>query len=430
MLSHNENELICRVGEQTPMGRSLRHYWTPFLQSSDLIEAGGDPRRIELLGQSFVAFRGEDGVIGLLDEGCCHRGASLALGRVEGCGIRCLFHGWKFAADGTLLETPNIADPRFRKRIRARAYPVREAGGLVWAYLGPKEFEPEFPRWNWLKLPAANRVNSLHVLDCNYVQVTEGLVDSAHLSILHADGVARASDLELDYGARVSAMGKDLLPRLEIQDDESGFRYAALRVRDGEPGLRDVRVTQFVAPYSVYNANGDIVTIMVPATDTRTLFFHVFWDEEKPIGEEPLRSRQLDFVGLDRSTLCSFGIALDSPEADRPGWHNGFHQDRAAMRAGRSFTGISGIVEEDAIMAIGSGPIRDRTLENLCPSDLAVAGLYRALLSVARAEPGWIVSAEQDDVVRGWTATLDEGRNWRDMTGPPQQPAPSHLQTA
>lgn len=430
MLSHNENKLICRVGAQTPMGRSLRHYWTPFLQSSDLIEAGGDPKRVELLGQSFVAFRGEDGVIGLLDEGCCHRGASLALGRVEGCGIRCLFHGWKFAADGALLETPNVADPRFRERIRARAYPVREAGGLIWAYLGPKEFEPEFPRWTWLNLPAANRVNSLHVLDCNYVQVIEGLVDSAHLSILHADGVARASDLELDYGARVSAMGKDLIPKLEIQDSESGFRYAALRVCDSEPDSRDVRVTQFVAPYSVFNANGDIVTIMVPATDTRTLFFHIFWDEEKPLGLEPLRSRQLNFVGLDQNTLRAFGIALDSSEADRPGWHNGFHQDRAAMRAGRSFTGMPGIVEEDAIMAIGSGPIRDRTLENLCPSDLAVAALYKALLAVARAEADRIVSAERDDLVRGWTATLDDGQNWRDMAGPPTQPAPPHLQTA
>ncbi len=413
MLSHKDNELMCRVGPKTAMGRALRRFWTPFLQGSDLPVAGGDPRRVELLGQGFVVFRGADGVVGMLDEGCCHRGVSLALGRVEGCGIRCLFHGWKFAVDGTLIEAPNVADARFRDRVRARAYPVREAGGLIWAYLGPKDDVPPFPAWDWLSLPDAHRITSLHIVDCNFVQVTEGLVDSAHLGILHADGLSRADSLEIDYGHRVAQMSVDLAPRLELQETDSGFRYAAIRRSEERAGAFDTRVTQFVAPYFVFNANGDILTIMVPASDTRTLFFHVFWDAVNRIGEEPMRSQQLDFVGLDRLTLAHFGIALDTPELERPGFHNGFHQDRAAMRAGRSFTGLAGLIEEDVAMAVSSGPIRDRTTENLCPSDMAVAGLYKALLRLARADAPIVPDNAQDHLVRGWTLTLEPGDGWR-----------------
>jgi len=415
MLSNKDNELMCRVGPDTPMGSALRRYWTPFLQSSDLSEPGGDPRRIELLGQTFVAFRGTDGVIGLLDEACCHRGPSLALGRVEGCGIRCLFHGWKFAADGTLLETPNVSDPRFRERVRAKAYSVREAGGLIWTYLGPKDEEPPFPAWNFLDLPDSHRITSLHIYDCNYVQVTEALVDSSHLSILHSNGVAKAGDIDIDYGQRVAMMGVDLAPRFEVQETDSGFRYAAIRRTEEQPDQHQTRVTQFVAPYFVFNANGDILTIMVPASDVKTLFFHVFWDMEKRIGEEPLRSKQLKFVGLDDETLTHYGVGLDAPEAARPGWHNKFMQDRDAMREGRSFTGLAGLIEEDVAVAVSSGPIRNREKENLCPADLAVAALYKALLKLVRADPPITPTNEDDRSVRGWTKELAAGENWRTL---------------
>src|SRR5437868_2681183 len=129
MLSREDNELMCRVGPGTGMGEVMRRTWMPALLSSEMPERGGDPVHVELLGENFVAFRDGDGNIGLLDEHCCHRGASLAVGRVEKCGIRCIYHGWVFAADGQVLETPNVADPRFKERFKAKSYPVREAGG-------------------------------------------------------------------------------------------------------------------------------------------------------------------------------------------------------------------------------------------------------------------------------------------------------------
>src|SRR5882757_3386707 len=139
MLSDVDNDLICRVGPGTAMGKAMRRFWIPALMSSELPVTDRDPVHVELLNESFVAFRDANGQVGLLDELCCHRGASLTVGRVEDCGIRCVYHGWLFAADGTVLETPNVQGPGFKAHVKAKAYPVREAGGLIWTYLGPKE---------------------------------------------------------------------------------------------------------------------------------------------------------------------------------------------------------------------------------------------------------------------------------------------------
>ena len=149
MLTAEENEVLCRVGPGTPMGTVLRRYWTPAFQLGDLPAPDCPPVRVTILGENFVAFRDTAGRLGFLDELCSHRGASLALGRVEDCGIRCLYHGWKYAVDGTIMETPNLAAPTFRERVKHGAYPVREAGGLAWVYLGPPGTEPPFPAFAW-----------------------------------------------------------------------------------------------------------------------------------------------------------------------------------------------------------------------------------------------------------------------------------------
>jgi phthalate 4,5-dioxygenase len=196
MLSDEDNERMCRVGAKTPMGEALRRYWVPILSSYQLPGPDCDPVRVEVFGESYVAFRNSDGVVGVLDEQCSHRSASLMLGRVEGSGIRCLFHGWKFAVDGVVMETPTVADPKFRERFKARARPVREAGGMIWAYFGPKELEPPFPHWPYFDCPQERRLSVTFVVPCNYVQVQEALLDSAHVTILHQDAFKRKSDID------------------------------------------------------------------------------------------------------------------------------------------------------------------------------------------------------------------------------------------
>ena len=138
-MRREENELICRVGPGTPMGAVFRRYWTPIADAKQLADNDGDPLRVRYCGEDYVAFRDSDGKLGLLDELCPHRGTSLALGRNEEGGLRCIYHGWKFAADGALLDAPNHPDPNFCAHFKANSYPVREAGGLIWGYFGPED---------------------------------------------------------------------------------------------------------------------------------------------------------------------------------------------------------------------------------------------------------------------------------------------------
>src|SRR5579885_2859666 len=153
MLTREENDLLTQTGPGTPTGELMRRYWLPILLSSEL-EADGEPKQVQLLSQRFVAFRDSSGRVGLLDENCPHRGASLSLARAEGCGLRCLYHGWLIAADGKVLETPPEPEElHFKEKVRALAYPVRESGGVVWTYMGPAGLEPPPAEFEFCTLP-------------------------------------------------------------------------------------------------------------------------------------------------------------------------------------------------------------------------------------------------------------------------------------
>ena len=165
MLSRDENELLTRVGPGTPMGETMRRYWMPALLSWELPGPDCDPVRLRLLGEDLVAFRDSAGRIGVVDEACPHRLASLWLGRNEEGGLRCVYHGWKFTVDGTCVDLPSEPpDSAFKSRIRARHYPVAEAGGVIWAYLGPDP-APAPPAYEWMTVPPENTYRSKRVLE-------------------------------------------------------------------------------------------------------------------------------------------------------------------------------------------------------------------------------------------------------------------------
>ena len=132
MLSREDNELICRVGPNTAMGNAMRRFWIPAMLSSELPQSGRDPLHVELLGESFVGFRNEKGEIGLLDEMCCHRGASLTVGRVEHCGIRCIYHGWLFSPMGGRCSRHRTSAIRV-SRTESRPEPIRFARPAAWS---------------------------------------------------------------------------------------------------------------------------------------------------------------------------------------------------------------------------------------------------------------------------------------------------------
>ena len=184
-MTPDENDMLTRVGPGTRMGRLLRNYWWPveFTQSITT-----KPVPVRLLGEDLILFRNADGSLGLLDRRCPHRGASLALGRVEADGIRCCYHGWKFAADGRCLDMPaEPANTPLLSEVKQTAYHAQDLGGLVFAYLGPSP-APLLPRYDVMVRDDCSRLLRAGIDHCNWLQRIENGHDPAHLGILHAAG--------------------------------------------------------------------------------------------------------------------------------------------------------------------------------------------------------------------------------------------------
>src|SRR5580765_1448418 len=191
MLSVKENDLLTKVGPGTPMGEFLRRFWLPALLSSELPQADGDPVRLRLLGEDLVAFRDTNGQVGVVDAFCPHRRAPLFFGRNEECGLRCVYHGWKFDTQGTCVDMPSEpADSNFKDKVRVKSYPAREFGDTIWVYMGEGP-SPPLPDMEWAVVPSSHRRVAMWMVECNWLQVLEGNVDTAHVSFLHSafDGI-------------------------------------------------------------------------------------------------------------------------------------------------------------------------------------------------------------------------------------------------
>src|SRR6202163_4739515 len=190
MSKQKDSDDLLRVGPGTAMGEMMRQYWIPAVMSSEL-ERDGAPMRLMLLGEKLIAFRDSSGRVGILDHRCPHRCASLFLGRNEEAGLRCVYHGWKFDADGNCVDMPNEpAESDFRTKVKAVAYPTQERGGIVWAYLGPRKVPPPLPDLEGNMLPGATAW--AYQQSANWFQILEGHMDTAHVSFLHYGGVKPA----------------------------------------------------------------------------------------------------------------------------------------------------------------------------------------------------------------------------------------------
>jgi phenylpropionate dioxygenase-like ring-hydroxylating dioxygenase large terminal subunit len=115
----DEQELITQVSGAAPAARMMRRYWMPALWSEELPVPDGTPVRVRMFGENLVAFRDTSGAVGLVAEGCPHRLASLALGRNEEGGLRCIYHGWKFDVKGVCVDMPTEpGEHGFKNRMR------------------------------------------------------------------------------------------------------------------------------------------------------------------------------------------------------------------------------------------------------------------------------------------------------------------------
>jgi phenylpropionate dioxygenase-like ring-hydroxylating dioxygenase large terminal subunit len=351
----------------------------------------------------------------LLDEACCHRGASLTVARSEQCGLRCIYHGWLFATDGTVIETPNVPDDRFKSRFKAKAYPVREAGGLIWTYLSAAETMPAFPDFPWVDAAPELRMATCQINGCNYVQLIEGLLDSSHLSVLHQTSLAQAQGSDLGFVKATSHMQYDAAPRVESEETEFGLHYGAMRMSGG---MCETRITAFIAPFWVLNPNGDIWTAVVPMSDTKSAFYTVWYDGEKPYGADPLKTQQLKLLGFDQEMLEAYGQTRKTfGGPNTPSRANGFRQDREAMRRGH-FSGVPTLVLEDTLVCVSAGPLRDRSKEKLATVDLAIVHFYRHLIKTANQVKGGglpLGHGVSVAAITGLNASVDPSIDWKSL---------------
>jgi len=216
-----DSEVLTRVGPGTPMGELMRQYWVPALMSSELAP-DGPPLRLKLLDEQLIAFCDSSGRVGIMDQKCPHRCASLFFGRNEHDGIRCVYHGWKFDVAGNCVDAPNLPGPlATHNRIKAKAYNVRERAGLIWVYMGPRETPPELPGFQALELDDEERSIWCMQRQSNYLQALEGEIDTSHLGFLHG-GPAHSEDPTLANRA----------PKYKVVDSEAGVLYGAFREQD------------------------------------------------------------------------------------------------------------------------------------------------------------------------------------------------------
>jgi phthalate 4,5-dioxygenase oxygenase subunit len=424
-MTPEENDLLCRVEGDAPMGAIMRRHWIAACLSEEVAEADGKPLRIKLLGESLVVFRDSKGRLGVLDEFCAHRRASLVYARNEECGLRCLYHGWKFDFEGNVVEMasepPGSSIP---ERVKQKAYPAREAGGFVWCYMGPADEMPEFEPPAFAPTPDA-RVSATKVrVRCNWAQILEGQIDSAHSSSLHSSDMVPAQvDSAKATEQNWLRPSTDKAPRFQIERTSYGFRYAAIRRPiQNEVTHEYIRTTVYIAPFTALippNNVHNVATLLTPEDDTTTIFYFIAWNgPDKP--------------GIDADTWRKFnvlqwGVDVDANFDGIRTRENDYLQDRAAMTAG-NFTGIQGIPNQDIAMWEGMGPIGDRTAERLGASDVAVAAFRRLMVEAARSmqNGGPAIGTTSPRIphatISSYEGVVPKTVNWRTLGGGSEAP--------
>lgn len=377
MFSREDNELITRVGPGTPLGNLFRRYWVPALLSEELPEPDCPPVRVRLLGEELVAFRDSKGRVGLLDEYCAHRRVSLFFGRNEECGLRCVYHGWKYDIEGTVLETPSEPPGSdLKQKVRQTAYPCKEAAGIVFTYMGAKEKMPLLPNYDWLTVPSTHVKALKYRLECNYLQCLEGDCDPGHLTFLHRGNPGISSSY-------------DVVP-LAYNIEQTRFGLKNTVTKRLPSGKEFIRITNFVLPFiacvEIGYPDGYQVIYQTAADDHHTNRYNLRFRKTEPVSQEEMRKL--------REEIRPDYLLLQNK-------HNNYLLDREKQQK-VNFTGLDGFVTQDACMTESMGPIIDRTKERLGVVDSYIVAMRIYLLKTVRAfqngvePPGLVQNPEEN----------------------------------
>ncbi|MBD2844346.1 Rieske 2Fe-2S domain-containing protein [Paenibacillus sp. IB182496] len=390
MLSHKDNERVTRVGEGTPMGKLFRSYWLPAFLSEE-VEAGGAPLPVKLLGERLVAYRNQEGKVGLLGEFCPHRGTSLTLGRNDECGLACIYHGWAFDTDGACTSMPSEPDhSRFRDKIKQKSYPVHEAGGLVWTYMGEPERMPAPPNLIWTSLPETHRMVAKVYQECNYLQIWENEIDYMHAAFAHL----ALNEQEMKEGALSTELGINPShplvtshnPLLTVQETTYGFRNMFVGQADADNAfILEAPILMPSFAYTPRVAEEDhLFHAYVPIDDYTTWSYDVHFTLDRPLHHETQRERR--------------GLWVDEQHRKIYNKSNNYKQDRELMKNG-NFSGIIGISNQDHAVTESMGAIVDRSREHLGTSDVGVIALRRMVLKgIKRVEEGELPQGLDPDI--------------------------------
>ncbi len=419
MLTREDNELLTRVGPGTPMGALMREYWLPACLSSEVPKPDGDPLRVLLLGEQLIAFRDSNGKVGLLQNNCPHRGASLFFGRNEEAGLRCVYHGWKFDTEGTCLDMPNEpAESDFKSRVRAAAYPTREAGGMVWAYLGNRPTPPPTPNFEAVAVAGDASPARAVQRECNWFQALEGDIDTSHFTFLH-DGSLKPENVK--PGTFWYYAFKHRAPRYAVLDTPAGAMYGAYR--DAQAGHQYWRIAQYLFPCYTMPPSGVMglrlsFTAWVPMDDEHTMIFTL--SPRPGLRATPNSSVASPMSsGMLRNTTEWTGRFRTAAKRD-----NDYQIDRALQRSNQGvngYTGIVGVNLQDQAVTESMGPIYDRTNERLGSSDSMIIRVRRRMIDAARAhEERGVTPPGVDDpdayLVRAGGVILPTSVDWIDAT--------------
>jgi phenylpropionate dioxygenase-like ring-hydroxylating dioxygenase large terminal subunit len=416
MLTPADNERLTRVAPDAPMGKLMRRYWLPAALAEELPANDCPPMRVRLLGENLVAFRDTEGNVGLLEDACPHRLAPMFFGRNEECGLRCVYHGWKFDRHGRCTDMPSEPpDSLFKTKVTIKSYPTHEAGGVVWTYMGPAAVMPPPPDYEWVRAPRTHRFVSKTFEACNFLQAMEGGLDTAHSSFAHNERL----------GSKEWIRNRDGAPRIEVEKTDYGYCYVSTRTMDDRTEY--VRVYQYIMPFMQLRGSVQALTggradvpkidghMWVPIDDETTYVYNFLCAYDRDAAITP------EYVAWWESLLGR------GPDDMLPGYRlkrnpsNDYLIDRQ-MQKTKNFTGIVGINTQDFALQEGMGAIVDRSKEHLGTSDRAIIAARQLLLEATHdVERGRAPKGSDPQTyrrVRAYDEFVPRGADWRELLAP------------
>ena len=390
MLTAEDNRFLTESDAGTPMGELIRRFWVPAILSEEIAEPDGEPKKITVLGEELLAFRDTEGRVGVIDQYCPHRGANLWLGRNEECGIRCVYHGWKFDIHGQCVDMPtSYPDLNAKDGMRIKAYPAREFADIVWVYMGPADRMPALPHMEFGMVAPSHRFVSKKWQDCNWVQALEGSIDTAHFTYTHlVFHKQEDEDLDVDKhlvmpiarmtGNLTKWIATDPRPVIQADPHDAGLVIGGGRVTETDDLYW--RIAQNLIPFHTYTPSALPGQTMfgqtfVPFTDGNCWIVCYAGNPERPLTDE------------ERESYANGGAIFAEIDEDYVPLRtkaNNYLIDRSAQRTS-SYMGIKGVSEQDAAVQDSQGEIADRTREHLGPTDLGIMRFRKLVMDSARA---------------------------------------------